>query len=221
MAGCPPLLDIEFVGAGVDYAPCSAFNSEVFEYVTTRADVRVVLLSARWGLYTENVRFGRDDPGPITYLLDSDSSTPSPETSKRVFVRALDATVAKLREAGRTVIMLGGVPPIGINVPDCLARNYMPFSDVRDCSVSTEEVLPHLEYADSVIEAIGDRYSGVCTYLPRRAFCRDGKCIERNGTDVLYANDDHISSRGAEFLARFFDFDRCLRGVSVDPTSGW
>lgn len=219
MAACPPLVEVELDGPGIDYRPCTAFNRQVLEYVTTDPDVRVVLLSARWGLYTENERFGRDDPGPITYLVDPGSPALSPEASKRAFTRALDATVAKLREAGRTVLVLGGVPPVGVNVPDCLARNYLPLSDSRDCGVPEAAVLPHLAYSDDVIEAVSAKYSGVCTYLPRRAFCPNGRCMDTRGGDILYANDDHISSRGAEFLASSFDFEQCLSRGAADRSS--
>jgi len=210
MAGCPPLMGAEVKGPGADYAACTAFNRRVLNYVTEDRSIEVVMLISRWTLYTENARFGTDDQGPITYLVDPADRSLSTDASRRVFSRHLDATIAGLREAGKTVIVLGTIPPLGINVPACIARNYMPFSDVRQCSVDADLVLPHLRYVDSEIERLGMNRPGVCTYLPKKALCPDGTCLDTVGGDILYANDDHLSSRGAVFLSQHFEFGRCL-----------
>lgn len=210
MAACPPLAGVEVAGPGVNYAPCTAFNRQVLKYVLEQPSVGAVMLVARWTLYTENARFGADDPGPITYLLDAQDTDLSSETSKRVFTRALRSTVSELRRAGKAVIVLGTIPPLGINVPECLARNHMPFSGIRDCSVDASAVLPHLEFADSEIERLGKTEPGVCSFMPKRVLCPNGRCLDRSGAEILYANDDHVSTRGAAFLAQHFNFDNCL-----------
>lgn len=218
MAGCPPLIGVELRGAGADYAPCAAFNRQVIEYVTSDPAVDVVALVARWTLYTENQRFG-DDPGPITYLVDDADGELSTAASKRVFARALAATVDAIRGSGRRVILLGTIPPIGVNVPDCLARNEMPLSGVVPCDADAARVRSHVAFADAVIERAAAE-PGVCSYLPVEALCRTDRCVSVAGDDILYANDDHLSARGATFLAGAFDFDRCLGSPRRDAMAG-
>jgi peptidoglycan/LPS O-acetylase OafA/YrhL len=216
MAGCPPLLDAEVRGPGADYTPCAAFNRQVREYIETTPAVQAVFLSARWALYTENVRFG-DDPGPITYLVDSGDREETTAASKRVFSRALRSTVSALANSGRSVILLGTIPPLGVNVPDCLARNLMPFSGVRRCEADADEVQSHIAFADQQIAAIAARQPEVCVYLPVRALCTEQHCPGILGDDILYANDDHLSITGARFLASQFPFDGCLPSKSRGP----
>ena len=211
MAGCPPLIDVEVRSRGADYAPCAAFNRQVIAYVTSDPSVVAVALSARWTLYTENARFG-DDPGPIAYLVDGADDEMSTAASKRVFARSLAATVDAIRRAGRQVILLGTIPPLGVNVPDCLARNHMPLSGVLTCDADATQVRSHLALADDEVERIAKAASGVCAYLPKRALCPQDRCLSVAGEDILYANDDHLSVKGAAFLARAFSADSCLTG---------
>lgn len=213
MAACPPLVGALVEGTGSDYGPCAVFNRQVMDYVTGDPAVQVVALSARWTLYTENVRFG-DDPGPITYLTDESDAEWSSHASRRVFARSLQATVDRLRNAGRTVVVLGMIPPLGVNVPDCLARNEMPLSGRQRCDGDTGAVLPHIEFADGVIAGMASARPHVCTYFPKEALCKSGRCISETPKGILYANDDHLSLLGADFLASQFTFDACLGPAS-------
>lgn len=210
MAGCPPLVGVTLEGAGARYEPCADFNRQVIRHVADDARVKAVMLTARWTLYTENVRFGRDDPGPVVYLVDKDDRTWSSSTSRIVFSKALDATIEVLRSRGKAVTVLGTIPPLGINIPDCLARNHMPLSGAEACEIDADVVRSHLQYADSEIERIAAKHAGVCTYLPQRALCATGACIGSRDGRILYANDDHVSTEGALFLSRHFDFDSCF-----------
>lgn len=209
MAGCPPLAAVEVEGDGADYAPCAQFNRQVLDYIENTESVATVALVARWTLYTENTRFGAD-AGPITYLVDEQDRVRATDVSKRVFTRALTATVDRLRAAGKQVILLGSIPPLGVNVPECLSRNLLPLSGTRPCNARADVVLPHIAWPDEQVLRVADGRTGVCTYLPRKALCRDDTCISIDGDDILYANDDHLSRPGALFLAKHFAFDRCL-----------
>jgi peptidoglycan/LPS O-acetylase OafA/YrhL len=210
MAACPPLLGAEARGPENTYEPCVEFNKAVAKFIIGDHRTEVVLLSARWPVYTENTRFGPDDPGPTTFLVDVEDGELSAEASKRVFTRALDTTINTLRAAGKTVLVLGTIPAIGVNVPACLARNQMPLSDVRECDVDTALVFPRMRFPDSEIERLASNRPRVCTFLPKTALCPDGECMDIHGGDILYANDDHLSSHGALFLAKHFTFDACV-----------
>jgi peptidoglycan/LPS O-acetylase OafA/YrhL len=213
MAGCPPLVAAAVEGPGADYGPCLAFNRQVMDYVREDSSVAVIALSARWTLYTENVRFG-DDPGPITYLTDDRDAEWSSDASRRVFARALKTTVDRLRSAGKTVVLLGVTPPLGVNVPDCLARNEMPLSDMQPCDAESEPILTHIAFADSVVAGVAASQPQVCAYLPKEALCKDGRCLSESNEGILYANDDHLSLQGAAFVAKHLRLDPCLDSSS-------
>ncbi len=216
MAGCPPLLGAEVKAVGVDYGPCALFNRQVIEYLGSESRVAAVMLVARWTLYTENSRFGVDDPGPITYLVDAQDSQLETSASRRAFARALEHTIDRLRATGRPVLVLGNIPPHGINVPDCLARNLLPLSGVLSCNVPASEVLAHIAFADAQVEQLTSGKPGVCADLPGRLFCPGAECLAELDGEVLYANDDHLSAHGARFLTRRTTLGACLGAPDVN-----
>jgi peptidoglycan/LPS O-acetylase OafA/YrhL len=211
MAACPPLIAAEVEGPDFDGSECAAFNSRVMEYLRKATHVRAVVLSARWPVYTENSRFGTEDPGPITYLVDSTDAQWSRDSSRRVFSRSLETTVNALRNANKRVVLFGAIPAMGVNLPECIARRYLPFSEDRDCAVSAALVLPRMQFADSEINRVAAAAApGVCSYLPKTVLCTAKSCTGEAGGEILYANDDHLSAKGARYMTRRMDLRACI-----------
>jgi len=209
MAACPPLVGARIEGPDFDGSECAAFNKRVMDYLRTATHVRAVVLSARWPVYTENSRFGTEDPGPITYLADSQDAQWSRDSSRRVFSRSLESTVDALRRANKRVILFGAIPAMGVNLPECIARRYLPFSEDRDCAVRAELVLPRMSFADSEINRVAAA-PGVCSYLPKTVLCTAKSCTGEAGGEILYANDDHLSAKGARYMTRHMDLRACF-----------
>jgi peptidoglycan/LPS O-acetylase OafA/YrhL len=212
MAACPPLLGVRVESPDFNGGACATFNRDVLAHLESSPDVGTVVLSARWPVYTENARFG-EDPGPITYLVDDADAAWSSAASRRVFSRALDATVERLRAAGKSVVVLGTVPAMGVNYPECIARRYLPLSRERLCDVSEQSFLAQASFADAEVERIAGA-RGACRFLPRAVLCRDGRCRGEAEGQILYANDDHLSARGARYLAGRWDLAACLGNPS-------
>jgi peptidoglycan/LPS O-acetylase OafA/YrhL len=208
MAACPPLLGARVEGPDFNGSACAAYNRDVIAHLESSPDVGTVVLSARWPVYTENARFG-EDPGPITYLVDDVDAQWTSVASRRVFSRALAATVGRLRAAGKSVVVLGSVPAMGVNYPDCIARRYLPLSRERLCDVSEDVFQAQASYADAEVERIAAG-AGACPFLPRAVLCREGRCRGEADGQILYANDDHLSAPGARYLANRLDLKACL-----------
>lgn len=210
MASCPPLLGARVVGPVGDFTPCAAFNDRVMQYIATSPDIDTVVLSARWTVYAEGSRFGIDDSGPLTYLVDGSDQAWSPESSRRVFARALARTVDAIRAAGKNVLIIGQVPELGISIPTCLARNQLPLAGVRACAIAADLVWPRIDYVSRAIDAVTAQRQRVCVFHPQRALCSATECAGTADEKILYRDDDHLSATGAVALARRFQFDACL-----------
>ena len=209
MAICPPLIGIELAGAAGNYAGCPAFNDAALRFIRANPDVETVVLAARWAVYTELSRFGREDPGPVVRLIDRERRSSADTSSRLAFVHGLERTVRALRAAGKKVVVLGQVPEIGTNVPNCLARNYLPLSPPSECSVEAERVRQRLDFSNTTIARLDER-PGVCTFLPSEALCTATSCRTTADNVILYKDDDHLSVAGAKRLAQRFDFGACM-----------
>jgi peptidoglycan/LPS O-acetylase OafA/YrhL len=215
MAACPPLLGAEVLAGGDEESHCRWFNEQVLEYV--RGDPRVVsvLLIGRWPLYTENTRFGADDGGPNMYLVDTQDPEESRESSRRVYSRSLARTIDSVRSLGKKVIVVGPIPPQGVNVPDCLARNLLPLSGQSTCSVSYDSVRRRAAFTDAEIERLAAARPGVCIEDPIQVLCSKTSCPSQRDGKILYANDDHLSLHGSRYLVEHWGLNRCL----VNPSA--
>jgi peptidoglycan/LPS O-acetylase OafA/YrhL len=209
MASCPPLLGARVEGPVGHFDGCTKFNEDVIRYITQTPAVEVVALSARWTVYTENKRVSKEDSGPITYLVDETDRARTSETSRRVFARTLDNTVAALRASGKKVVILGPVPALGINIPTCLARNYLPLGGQKSCAALFERVAARNEATIKVIQAVTVAHPGVCVFYPHTVLCNQKECPGTHGDKILYVDDDHLSATGAIALSQHFDFERC------------
>ena len=200
MLACPPLVGATVMNDQADYTTCNNFNAQAMTHIVSQPGLRTVVLAARWTLYTQNARFGSDDTGPPTYLVDDTDREPSVRNSVRVFEAALAATIDRLERAGKQVVLIGSVPPIGTNVPSCLARNLMPFSSVVDCGGASGDAVQRLAPLDLRLEQLARPHPSVCVYRPMSALCQGQHCLVQNGSDIFYADDDHLTVRGARFM---------------------
>lgn len=217
MANCPPLLDAA-VSDGTSSSPaCPAFNQQVIDYISSDSAVSTVLLAARWALYTETQRVGLESGTPV-YLVERASDVLSSDRSKEVFGRSLARTIQRIADAGRSIVVFGSIPALGINIPECAARNHRQGAPGVPCALSSSQAKDQLQHTTEVIRQIADRHPNVCTFWPQRVLCDGAGCAGVDGDVIRYADDDHLTVAGARLLAQHFAFERCLdrRSTTID-----
>lgn len=200
--GCAPLLGVRRYLQRFDAATCVDFNQAVMKEILGRPELRTVILSARWAVYSELSRLPGETGPRITSLSDEARRAQTVPAARAVFTDGLKRTVHALHSAGRTVIVIGAVPEARTSVPACLARNGMRGSIERPCAPTYADAAARFDYSDRVIAELHNPADGVCAALPSKALCREGRCLARTGDVVLYSDDDHLSNAGAEWLLR-------------------
>src|SRR3546814_16768141 len=107
-----------------------------------------------------------------------------------MFSRGLEATVAHLRAHGLRVVILGGVPEIGWDVPSLLAsrrRLGIPLPPLP----TLEEVKGRHAAADRILEQIVERQGAELIPLAP-LLCRQ-TCPSLDGKPAHYADDHQLS----------------------------
>lgn len=204
---CPPLLGVDVLMGSSEVKGCRSFNARALRLILEDRSVDLVILAARWAHYVNNDRFGAEF-GQKAYLIDTTLAERTRSNSMSVFRSSLERTVAAVRRAGKQVVLVGPVPEMGRSVPDCLLRHEMTiyrwFGDAHaDCGVSASEVRARVAAASEVI-ASESATTGVATVWPESAICGPERCLPRIGDAVLYSDDDHLSTRGAIYVAASF-----------------
>lgn len=199
---CPPLPGAHVVEDREILRGCDAFNAQVTDLLLADIEIKTVFLAARWALYTENSRFG-EDPGAAYYLVAEASEERSTANSRQIFELALVQVVARLRSAGKAVVVLGQTPEMGHDTPACYerkARFDRLGMDSETCTVASSAVSRRLDFTNHVISKLGGGNSDVRSFLPTTVLCTAEECRSQVEGMILYYDDDHLTAAGARYL---------------------
>jgi peptidoglycan/LPS O-acetylase OafA/YrhL len=118
-----------------------------------------------------------------------------------VFERGMRDTLDLMMANNKKVFFLIDNPEVGFNPNKC--QNSRPLSIRRsfDCSISRAAYdTRHMEYRRLVFRVMKD-YPSVVIFDQAAYLCDEFTCRFKNGSSVLYGDDDHLSVAGSEFMA--------------------
>ena len=192
-SACPPLLGV--VRAGASHAEqCREFNDAIIgDLAANGQGIDLVILAGRWALSATGERYGTE-PGLGVVIVDNESGEPSRAGNLAVFERGLHRTIAALVGMGKSVVVLGGVPEIGWNVPLNLA-NAEAWGHPPPPVPTAADVARRNITVDAAIERLGK-------IVPFRVVSLAGllcpeTCLVPHQGRPLYLDDDHLSRSGA------------------------
>lgn len=188
---CPPLLGIRRKGSA-GWKECQSFNTETLEFVRNNSrTLDVVILAARWPLNVTGERAPGETGEPVRL---EQSRGGQPGGNAALVEAGLRRMVLSIAELGMEVIILGGVPEIGWDVPRMVAaaiRRGVPFPE----SPTIEDVeLRHAE-AERILTQIG--MMDHVTYVPLAPLLCEPACEVVVGNRPIYVDGDHLSQFGA------------------------
>ena len=207
ISGCPPLFDVSRFYGGNPLRrqreeDCRA-NSSAKRTLAYQDDYDVVILAARWYSMFEKELAGTDlvQDG----LVDVENfDSPEIEDSRAVFEASLDRTIEELSNAGKRIIVLSQVPPLGNDLMRC--GHLFPWVEARPGSrcfrITRQQLEDRAEFTDTAIEDAGRR-PGVLSIVPRNIFCdAGGECLlyDPETGEFLYNDSNHLSPAGSLFL---------------------
>ncbi len=199
-SGCPPLFGAMRVEiTGQERQDCRKFNDSVMDLVLNDANIKTVIIAARWTKYTEGQN--RNNSEDFAYLTNEKFSAPGKQNSRDVFSETLNDTVKMLVKSGKKVILIGPVPEPGYRVPDCLAKTKSPLFPNLTCkTLLRQDVDTDSQFSHEQLRRIKNEFPRVKIYLPAKAICSKDTCpVEINGAP-LYRDKDHLSFKGSEYL---------------------
>lgn len=202
---CVPLPPLRRVP---DNASCAEFTVKVMDLLSTRADMPLIILGARWALSVEGTRYDVEaHRGPVHFAWRSPSKTLNQSGNAELVEAGLRETIDAILATGRQVVLLGPTPEIPWNVVSVAARtDLLGWRDTRRLPVAqhiarsknSEEILKR-------VAATSDRVR----YIPLAdLFCDTEVCRVTDAEGrPLYVDDDHVSRTTAvEILGpRFAD----------------
>lgn len=170
-SSCPP---------GLGYSPsfrsnCAAHNQLVLDHILAHPEIGTVVLTA---------------------LTPSDDTADMDKT-----LHALDAGIAELRAAGRTVVLVYPVPMVSGSVPTRLARLYWRDGAFDAVAYPLASYQARLQRTLSTLDTIVAK-SGAIAIRPAEYYCPDRDCLTYRDGEVLYFDFHHPTLSAARRLAK-------------------
>jgi hypothetical protein len=194
---CPPV-----PGLRSDRATDCPMLTERLYTDLAASDIQVVVLMARWSLYSTGTGFDNGAGGRETKLLPYWNDThdgPRPDG----VLAAYGAAIARLQAAGKRVIVVHPVPEAGWNVADRLVRmTQFGRAEAQTAAFGADPARVAARHAP--VAALFDSLPGIIAVRPAAALCDTvlaGRCAHVAQGRVFYDDDDHLSIEGARLVA--------------------
>lgn len=190
--GCPPLPGLLKLGAATGQ-PCLDSNSAILDYIRGNSEITTIVLHARWALSIDGSRFGVEK-GPDYKLTDTLSKENG--TNYSHVYRALDRLVKELNQLGKEIIIIGPIPEMGYNIPRLTANNIQ-WSKNREVRVTRAIFDERQAPVFDLLGKLQEENHGLRLFFPHETLCTDEYCEILEDDDLLYLDDDHLSTEGA------------------------
>lgn len=198
-SGCPPLGDIDQPNA----KSCDKFNTDVLEYISRDEGIEVVILAARWAIYAAGTRYKQEKGEPVT-LQDLQIENNSNFEINKLLEAGLRRTVSDLRKAGKTIILVGPIPEVGFDVPSVAVIASRTGRDVNAL------VAPSIIEYQTRVKLVSDIFGALTAdneliqIYPSEAICQSRHCLVSTNGNLLYRDNNHLSTFGSKYLAEIF-----------------
>ncbi len=196
--GCAPLLGARLIDP--DAAPgfsngCAAQNRKAFAAITADAEIRQVVLVARWPYYLWGTGFGADSFHRTAVVDEGGARLARPDIEERV-VR----TVRALLAAGKTVFLVETVPELTVDPLAVCGRALLFHRSLA----GFDQPRPPIEDRSAPLRAIADRLAaepGFHFVTTHDLFCDAASCAFQRDGRPLYSDNNHVGPLAGELLA--------------------
>jgi len=193
-AACAPLLGVKRVGqSSSDSSSCVEFTLSILDFIERKKEsLEIAILVGRWPL---NVT-GQRAPGETGPPVELASTVAKGDLRNRELVRlGLNEIASRLTEMGLQVILLGGVPEIGWDVPRRITHSITRNQELPSPPSMNTVAERHFE-ADRILADISGKNQDV-TFVKISPLLCTPECQILDGTKPLYVDGDHLSRHGA------------------------
>jgi len=211
-SACPPLDGIERPSR----SSCQAFNQAVMNMLAQSPQISTVILAARWALSAEGTRY-RHEAGAPVQLVDLQSPNAAPRDNAALVEAGLARTIARLHRLGKQVVVVRTIPEVGYDVPSAY---FVAHVTGRDANAILAPARADYRRRTAEVKALLARIAAqqaVAFVDPARYLCSDACPVVRSG-QLMYRDDDHLSTFGSRYLAAAFH--DVLAGLAVARAGG-
>ena len=200
---CPSVIGVS--GSPLHHgSSCERFRENVLEMILEDDELTDVVLHARWSRYSEPGLAWEIGAPPAFELLDASLRPVVGEDYSRNYLdEGLLALVIRLKEAGKTVHIVEGVPEQSFDVSYTVGR-HLGFGADLPPAIDAVHAQNRARIFDRIGKLLDD--AGAHRHDGMQRFC-EKDCVYVVDDKPLYEDDNHLSLFGSEFAFSDFDFE--------------
>ncbi|WP_167854727.1 acyltransferase family protein [Mangrovimicrobium sediminis] len=199
VGGCPPLYDVSVRDAGAPDT-CRAATAGNLDWVLANPQIETVYLSSMGPMYlSQRGRYQLQDP-----------AAPALDSNRKVFARALAATVDRLQAAGKQVVLVLDWPGLGFDPATCVDLRPLrlaPFTP-RECRTPAARHQRREAAYRRILETVAAQRPGVMLWDTPAVFCDADFCTGMHDGVLLYRDPGHLSLPGSRYLGEHLQLTR-------------
>lgn len=189
-SGCPAAYRMASHNPG-----CAEWTRAATDWISAQPTISdvVVIYRHNFHLFGDQLQSYPSLPDSAPLFADGAASN----SAREAYVKSLGAQIRALRAAGKTVHLITPVPELPVPVERYVFAHAVPpryATTIKWHQQRSAWIRVRLEQLATI--------EGVELIDPALALCSDGNCVWRDGKEVLYFDDNHLSIAGARRLAR-------------------
>lgn len=186
-SACSPVAGVAHISADYSEAwarECASFNDSVLEAIVAMPSVRYVVLSSP---------FKQVMNGDGQKLLVGGRVQPFSDAARVGFAR----TLARLKAAGKTPIVIGPTPYAEFDAGRCNERviERRPMLGRSGCDIAEAAATRTNARVYAALSTVGAE-----VLSPAAVLCADGRCATSRGGELLYRDQGHLTPAGARLV---------------------
>lgn len=203
-SACPPLSSIGRPGQ----AACPHFNQSVLNFLAESPQIHTVILGGRWALSAQGTRYKQEYGQPVQ-LMDLEPQSAAQNfngvQAQTLFEKGLIRSLKKLHELGKKVIIVSGIPEVGLDVPHALNIAHLRGLNIDQViAPSWEEYQLRQQEVSEFLQKL-ETHPGITIIHPSTKLCNQYSCQIEAETQALYRDDDHLSTWGSLWISSIYD----------------
>jgi len=204
--GCTPIKNIAISRADI-FDKCISLNNEVYDEFLASNRFENIILISRWTAHWLGSSFDNQEGGVEVLKINGNPLTAlsgnTKTISKDVIAAIYKESLKKLSELSNLVIVYP-IPEAGWNVPKALKVFLVDGLAVTNQTLSTSSEL-YDERNEAIVELFDSINFSIKRVVTKDIFCDsfvEKRCVTILDSVPLYYDDDHLSKRGADLLAK-------------------
>lgn len=200
-SSCPSFIGGEMGSTLKSVDKCAAMIEQIFNVLNRLPNLNKVIIVSRGPTYSEEKGFGEIEsswekrPDKFrSYFANSHSYD-----AGRDYFSSLEHTIGHLTKQHKQVFLLLENPELGFSPQSCIDRPHHLFT--KKCKVAFQTFQVRMKVYRDKINEIKFRNPALVLLDPAESLCDQEWCYAMKNGELLYADDDHLSVLGSQYVA--------------------